>query len=286
MSKFLTASQIQQFDDMVKHAYTQQGNVLRPTIRTKTGVVGSEYKFPTMGKGIATPRIPQTDVVPMNISHARKSATLTDWNAPEYTDVFDQATNNVNEQRELAFVIAGAIGRREDQLILDAMDAASTTLTVGVNVGGTASNLNTAKCRLAKARLDKKGVPMADRYAAVHANGMYGLLGDSDANTFDKNAVKALVDGQINQWLGFNFKVFDDRDEGGLPLATNERTNYFYHGGVRGSMGLAVGLDQRTEVNYIPEKTSWLANGLFKAGAVAIDPDGIVEVTTNESGAA
>lgn len=284
MSKFLTASQIQQFDDMVKHAYTQQGNMLRKTVRVKTGVVGSEYKFPTMGKGIATARIPQTDVVPMNVSHARKSAVLSDWNAPEYTDVFDQATNNVNEQRELSHVIAGAIGRREDQLILDALDAASTSLTVGVNVGGSNTNLNTAKCRLAKARLDKKGVPMGDRYAVVHANGMYGLLGDADANTFDKNAVKALVDGEINRWLGFNFIVMDDRDEGGLPLASSERVNYFYHGGVRGSMGLAVGIDQRTEVNYIAEKTSWLANGLFKAGAVAVDPEGIVEVTTNETG--
>ena len=284
MSKFLTASAIQQFDDMVKHQYAQQGQLLRKTVRTKTGVVGTDYKWPTMGKGIATSRIPQTDVIPMNISHARKSATLSDWNAPEYTDVFDQATNNVNEQRELAYVIAGAIGRREDQLILDALDAASTSLTVGVNVGGSNTNINTAKCRLAKAKLDKKGVPMADRYAVVHANGMYGLLGDSDANTFDKNAIKALVDGEITRWLGFNFMVMDDRDEGGLPIATNVRTSYFYHGGVRGSMGLAVGIDQRTEVNYIAEKTSWLANGLFKAGSVAIDPEGIVEVSSDETG--
>lgn len=284
MSKFLTASAIQQFDDMVKHQYTQQGGGIRKAVRVKTGVVGTDYKFPTMGKGIATARIPQTDVVPMNISHARKTATLTDWNAPEYTDVFDQATNNVQEQRELAYVIAGAIGRREDQIILDALDSANGALSVGVNVGGSNTNLNTAKCRLAKAYLDKKGVPKTDRYAIVHANGMYGLLGDSDANTFDKNAVKALVDGEIERWLGFTFIVMDDRDEGGLVINTNVRTNFFFHGGVRGAIGLAVGIDQRTEVNYIAEKTSWLANGLFKAGAVAIDPEGVIEVNTNETG--
>lgn len=284
MSKFLTASAIQQFDDMVKHQYGTQGGALRKAVRVKTGVVGNEYKFPTMGKGIATPRIPQTDVVPMNISHARKSAILTDWNAPEYTDVFDQATNNVNEQRELAYVIAGAIGRREDQIILDALDAASTSLVVGTNVGGSNTNMNTAKARLAKAMLDRKGVPKTDRYAIVHANAMYGLLGDSDANTFDKNAVKALVDGEIDRWLGFNFITVDDRDEGGVPIASSVRTNYFFHGGPRGAIGMAVGIDQRTEVNYIAEKTSWLANGLFKAGAVAIDPEGIVEVNTTETG--
>jgi hypothetical protein len=284
MSRFLTASAIVQFDDMVKHAYQTEEALMRPTVRVKTGVVGTSHQFPTMGKGMAMPRIPQSDVIPMGITHARKVATLSDWNAPEYTDIFDQATNNVNEQKELASVIAAAINRREDQLILDAMDAASTSLVVSENVGGNNTNLNTAKARLAKARLDTKGVSKKDRYAAVHSNNIYGLLGDSDANTFDKNAVKALVDGEITKWLGFTFVQFDDRDEGGLPIAASVRVTYFYHGGMRGAVGLAVGLDKRTEVNYIPEKTSWLANGLFKAGSVGVDAEGIVEVSCNETG--
>jgi len=282
MSKFLTDGQIQQFDDMVKHAYTQQGNMLRKTIRVKSGVVGNQVKFPTMGKGIATPRVPQTDVVPMNIAHARKTATIADWNAPEYTDVFDQQKTNVDERKNLAHVIAGAIGRREDQIIIDAFEAASTSLTVSDDIGGSSTNLNTAKFREAKKLLDAKGVPMTERYACIHANNLYGLLGDSDASTFDKNTVKALVDGEINRWLGFQISVMDDRDEGGLTLSSNIRSTWFYHGGTRGSTGLGVGIDFRTEVNYIAEKTSWLANGLFAAGAVCVDPEGLVDVSCYE----
>jgi hypothetical protein len=283
MSIFLTAASIQQFDDMVKHAPQGMG-MLQPHFRTKTGVVGDAYKFPKMGKGMATARIPQTDVVPMNIAHSRVSAALTDWNAPEYTDVFDQATNNVQEQKELAFVISGALGRRKDQLILDALDAASTSLTVSDDIGGSSTNLNTAKFRKAKQLLDKGGVSKTDRKAIIHANNVYGLLGDSDASTVDKNAVKMLVDGEITKWLGFESLVMEDRDEGGLPIATSIRTTYFCHGGQMGCLGLAIGIDQRTEVNYIAEKTSWLANGLLKAGAVAIDATEIVEVSCNETG--
>lgn len=283
MSIFLTASAIQQFDDMVKHAPQGMG-MLQPHFRTKSGVVGDAYKFPKMGKGTATARIPQTDVVPMNISHSRVSASLTDWNAPEYTDVFNQATNNVQEQKELAYVISGALGRRKDQLILDALDAASTSLTVSDDIGGSSTNLNTAKFRKAKQLLDKGGVSKTDRKAVIHANNLYGLLGDSDANTIDKNAIKMLVDGEIAKWLGFEVLVMEDRDEGGLPVATSIRTTYFCHGGQMGCLGLAIGIDQRTEVNYIPEKTSWLANGLLKAGAVAIDATEIVEVSCNETG--
>lgn len=285
MSKSISAAFIQQFDADVKHAYQGDGGGIRPTIRTKTGVVGNQYKFPTMGKGLATPRgSTQTDVTPMNISHAKPSATLADWVAPEYTDVFDDQKTNVDERQNLAFVIASAIRRREDQIILDAWDAATITNTVSDDIGGTNTNLNTAKCRKAKQLLDKLGVAKGDRYALVHANNLYGLLGDSDATTIDKNTIKMLVDGEVTRWLGFTFDVMEDRDEGGLPIASSIRTTYFYHGGMRGATGLAIGIDFRTEVNYVPEKTSWLSNGLFAAGAVAIDVNGLVEVSCNETG--
>ena len=45
---------------------------------------------------------------------------------------------------------------------------------------------------------------------------------------------------------------------------------------------MAVVMAQKTEINYVPEKTSFLVNSMFSAGAVAIDPDGIVKITTDE----
>ena len=282
MSKNLSAAAIQSFDDTVKQAYQQSGK-LRKAVRLKTGVVGSSHRFPKMGKGIATPRVPQTDVVPMNIGHSNATATITDWNAPEYTDLFDQQKVNFDERRQLAFIIASAIGRREDQLIIDALEAAGTALTVSEDIGGVGTNLNTAKFREAKKLLDAKGVPMDNRWFVIHSNNLFGLLGDTTATSSDFNTIRALVDGQISTWLGFTPVTLEDRDEGGLTLTGNIRTGWAMHGGPMGSTGLAVGIDFRTEVNYIPEKTSWLANGLFAAGSVAIDAEGIVDVSMDES---
>ncbi len=286
MSKTLDAAAIASFDAMVKHDY-QNGAILRPRVRVKTGVVGSTHRFPKIGKGTATKRIPQTDVVPMNIAHDNETATLEDWNAPEYTDIFDQAAVNFSERQELATTIGMAMGRRDDQLILDALDAAATSLTVDTDTGGTGTGLNTAKVREAKRLMDAGGVTKGaeNRTFVIHANGLSDLLGDSDANTVDKNAVKLLVDGEVSRWVGFTFLDMEDRDEGGLPTAAISgggtlRTNYAFE---RMAVGLAIGIDIRTEVNYIPVKTSWLANGIFKAGAVGIDAAGIVEVETTES---
>ncbi len=282
MSKTLNANQIAQFDSEVKHAYQTSG-MLRNTVRLRTGVVGATHRFPKMGKGQATARIPQTDVTPMNVAHTNATATLEDWNAAEYTDIFDQAAVNFDERQELAETIAGAIGRREDQIILDALDAASTSLTVATSVGGADTNLNTAKVRRAKRLLDQNGVPRGrgDRSLVIHAVGLEALLGDTEANNIDTNVIKALFDGEISHWVGFEIIVMDDRDEGGLPLGAGDvRTNYAYH---RRAMGMAIGVDFRTEVNYIAQKTSWLANGLFKAGAVGVDALGIVEVLSDET---
>jgi len=277
MSKFLPDAAIASFDSDVKLAY-QTGSKLRRSIRVRTNVVGSTHRFPKMGKGIATRRTSQSDVQLMNVTHTNATATLTDWNAPELTDLFDDIKNNFSEIAELAITEAQAMGRREDQLILDALDAASTTLTVADTVGDT-TDLDTAKIRRAKFLLDDQGVPGGDRTFILSARGLEQMLGDSDASTFDKNAIKALFEGEIMHWVGFDFIMMETRTEGGLPFSDPDRTSYAYH---RSSTGLAVGKDMAAAVDWIPIKTSWLSNVLFSAGSVGIDALGIVEITTEE----
>jgi hypothetical protein len=281
MSRNLTANEQASFDTRVKAAY-EMGGLLRATVEIADNIVGSTHRFNKMGKGMATKRIAQTDVIPMNITHGNATATLEDWNAAEYTDIFNQQKVGYKEQDKLAQIIANAIGRREDQLIIDALDAAATSLTVASSVGGAGTGLNTAKCRRARRLLNEKGVPKGkgDRAFLISSEGMEQLLGDGDANTVDKNVIKALYDGEISHWVGFDFIEMEARDEGGLPKAGNDRTNFAYH---KMAAGLAVGINMRTEVNYIPVKTSYLANGIFSAGAVAIDAEGIVEITTVEA---
>jgi len=281
MSRNLTTNEVASFDARVKAAY-EKGGMLRSTVEIADNVVGSTHRFQTIGRGMATKRIDQTDVIPMNIVHGNATATLEDWNAAEYTGIFNSQKVNYKEQDKLAGIIAKAIGRREDQLILDALDAAATTLTVASSVGGASSGLNTAKFRRAARLLNDQGVPKerGERTFLTSAEGLEQLLGDSDANTADKNMIKALYDGEITHWMGFDILTMESRAEGGLPKATNDRTSFAYH---KAAIGLAVGINMRTEVNYIPQKTSWLANGIFSAGSVAIDPLGIVEITTVEA---
>ena len=267
------------FDAEVKQAY-QASAVLRPAIRVRSGVEGSTYKFPKIGKGVAQIRVPQTDVTPLNVTYGQVTVTLADYIAAEYSDIFMQAKVNFDERRELVQVVSNAIGRRQDQLILDALSASSTSLTVANSVGGATSNMNVAKLRDAKQKLDAGNVPMEGRHIIIHASSLSSLLSETAVTSSDFNTVKALVQGDINTFLGFTFHVLGDRSEGGLPKdASNDRTCYAFH---KDAVGMAEGIAPKTEVNYVPEKTSFLVASMFSAGAVAIDDEGIVKITCRE----
>ena len=268
------------FDSEVKQAYQGQ-RLLAGVCRERTGVEGSTVKFPKIGKGSATIRVPQTDVTPLNVSYSQVTATMEDYIAAEYSDIFNQQKVNFNERQELVQVVSGAIARRMDQILLDALDASGTTAVVGNDVGGTDTNLNVTKLREAKNLFDTNNVPMEGRTMLLHANSLQSLLGETETTSSDFNTVKALVTGEINTFMGFRFITFGDRDEGGLPIdGSSDRTLYAFH---RDALGLGIGMNQTSRVDYIPEKTSFLVASMFSAGAVAIDDEGIVKLTCRES---
>ena len=283
MAQSITNAFVTLFDAEVKQAYQSESSLLG-CVRLRQGVTGQTYKFPKLGKGTATARIPQTDVTPLNVTYSQVTATMSDYNAAEYSDIFHQAKVNFDERSELVQVVSKAIGRRMDQLIIDALNGASSPSTVAKTVvtsgSAAASNLNVGKLIAAKKALDAKNVPFDDRHIVVHANNLSGLLGDERAISGDYAAVKALVSGEINTFLGFRFYVLGDRDEGGLPLSSNDRSVFAFH---RSAIGMATNMAQKTEINYVPEKTSFLVNSMFSAGAVAIDDEGIVKITADES---
>jgi hypothetical protein len=283
MAQSITNAFVTLFDAEVKQAYQGESTLLG-AVRLRQGVQGNTYKFPKLGKGSATARIPQTDVTPLNVTYSQVTATMQDYNAAEYSDIFHQAKVNFDERSELVQVVSKAIGRRMDQLIIDGLNGASTPSTVAKTVvtsgSAASSNLNVGKLIAAKKALDAKNVGFDDRHIIVHANNLSGLLGDERAISGDFATVKALVSGEINTFLGFMFHVLGDRDEGGLPLSTNDRSVFAFH---RSAIGMAVNMAQKTEINYVPEKTSFLVNSMFSAGAVAIDDEGIVKITCDES---
>lgn len=286
MSKNLTNAAVIEFDSEVKHEYQGSGK-LRNTVSLRTNVTGESYKFTRMGKGLANQKATQADVTPMDISHDRQTATMQNWNAPEYTDIFDQAEVNFDEKQELAQTIAKAISRREDQLIIDAMAAVSFVATNDEDPDtgrvfdlSASTNFSLDLIRSAAGHLDDIEAEDGDRHLVLRALAMQKLLEDTEVTSSDFNTVRALVNGDLNSYMGFEFHKIGTRKEGGLPGVAADRIAFAYH---KPAIGLAIGLDMSTTIDWVAQKTSWLANGIFKAGAVAREPQGIVKIQYNET---
>lgn len=286
MSKFLTAAAVTEFDNEVKHEY-QAMQTLRQTVTIRTGVTGEAYKFTRMGKGLANQKATQADVTPMDVSHSRQTANLDNWNAPEYTDIFDQAEVNFDEKSELAKTIAMALGRREDQIIIDAMAGGTYSATPG-NDADTGLDVTIAGAMTVKELreaallgLTKRSAPSMDRTIAITANGVNQLLATTPVTSGDYNTVKALVNGDVDTFVGLNFKIIAARDEGGLPGEDTAACQAFaYH---KAAIGYAVGIDMKTTVDWVAQKTSWLCNGMLKAGAVIRENAGIVRINYDDT---
>ena len=190
---------------------------------------------------------------------------------------------NFDERQELVQVVGKAVARRADQLVINALAGAGVAAAnqVGTNIGGSGSNLNIEKLIAAKKTLDTQNVPMEDRFMLVHAANLAGLLAETEVTSSDFNTVKALVQGQLDTFLGFKIITIGDRDEGGLVGGGSGQTRkvWAWH---KSAVGMAEGMGIKSEINYIPEKTSWLVASMFSAGAVAIDNTGVVEITCTE----
>jgi hypothetical protein len=174
MAQNVTTAFVTLFESEVKQAY-QAESVLRGTMRTRTGVSGNTVKFPKIGKGVATVRVPQTDVTPLNVTYSQVTATMSDYIAAEYSDIFHQSHINFDERRELVEVVSKSIARRMDQLCIDALNASGGT-GVGTNVGGTASNMNIEKIRATAKVMNTNNVPTGDRYLLIHASQCWAKL--------------------------------------------------------------------------------------------------------------
>lgn len=289
MSQFLNTIAVTQFDTMTKHDYQSEGT-LRGAFRQRNNVTGDKVTFNKMGKGQASERTaPSADVIAMNVDHNKVTVTLKDYEASEYTDIFKQKEVLPDEVSELSMTIKGAIGRRRDQLAIDAMaagtfdGAAGNGQTVLTSVGGASSGMNITKLLAIKEWMDDLEVPDEGRNVALNANGFKSLLGETQVTSSDYNTVQALVRGEINTFLGFKFIKIGKRAEGGLPHdgagaypVTGDVVDAFaWH---RDAVGEATGIEMQTSVDWVPSKKSHLSSGDYKGNAVIIDEEGVVKV--------
>jgi len=267
MANTIDTAFIKQFETEVHIAYQRMGSKLRNTVRT-SNVTGSVARFQVIGKGVANTKSRNGNVTPMELAHTTVEATMADFYAPEYIDKLDELKTNINERQAVAQSAAAALGRKTDELIYAAMDAAG-----GTAIHDTSSALEIADLLSLFETMGLNDVPEdGQRYLAMNPKGYADLFAISQFASSDFVGEQNLpFAGGMTMKEFMGFKVFS-------TSAVTAGKNIAYH---TSSVGLGIYADVQTEVNYVAEKASHLATSMMSMGAVGIDANGICEVLDN-----
>lgn len=276
MSTSLTAVQQIEFDALVKAQYQSLGFLLRDTIRVRRDVIGATVSFRKVNQVQAVPTGYLQTVVIQDPTYSQTQAILQKYTAPTAVDSVQELTVNFDAKMENAMLVANALGRRSDQIIIDSLAVSPGSTVVD---GGT--NLTYTKYRKVIQFFDNNAVPLPERFWAMSASNFAALLADDHFVSTFYTQNRVLDKGFVREFLGINIIIIPAMVEGGLPFSSGViRETFAWH---KQSTGMGIGHDFRTEINYLPRETSWLVNGIFSAGAITIDNLGIIQVNCDET---
>jgi hypothetical protein len=270
MSESINMAFVKQFEADVHVAYQQMGTKLRGTIRSKSGVVGSSTTFQKVGKGTASTKTRHGVVPVMNLNHEPVECPLLDYYAGDWVDALDELKTNIDERRVVAGAGAYALGRKTDELIINAMKSATTT------VGDGTTGLTKALILSAVEKLNAADVPDdGRRFAVIGVRQWNELLGIDEFVSSEYVGDTPMVSGfETKKWLGIIWVLHNS-----LPLDGTKRDCFMYHAS---AIGHACGQEVKSDISWNGERAAHFVSNSMSQGAVMIDSDGIVRMQCKE----
>lgn len=217
MSSQITEAFVQQYNANVLHLSQQKGSRLESKVRNESQKGKAQF-FDRIGTVAAVLRTGRHASTPqMDTPHSRRMVTLNDYEWADLVDDQDKIRMLIDPTSEYALAASWAFGRSKDDVVvasaLSSAYAGETGATpvshpnsqkYAANDGTNFKNLNVLTLRAVKKMMDQKEVE-GKRYIACTASQIDSLLGETQVTSADYNGVKALVQGEVNSFMGFEF---------------------------------------------------------------------------------
>lgn len=249
----------------------QKGSRLLGTVRNDGSVIGRTVYYDRIGATSAqqiTTRHADTPLA--NTPHSRRRAEMTDWDWADLVDNIDKIRTLYDPTNAYAVNGAWAIGRSIDDVIIAAANgnayegqsgATTTALPAAQKIAVAATGLTLTKLLSARELLDAAEVdPDLPRYMVVTAKLMSDLLNTTEIKSSDYNTVKALVQGQLDTFMGFKFlrtqRLTVDGSSNILALAYTQQA-------------LGVGMGQDLMVDIGPRRDKRNATQVYVCASIA-----------------
>jgi len=280
---------VKQFGSNIMMLAQQKGSRLRNSVLVKPDVVGEEAYIDQLGKTVAVKRTTRhMDTPIIDPDHKRRKVFLFDWISNTLLDNEDEIKMLIDPQSSYSLNAVWALSRSIDIEILTAALATAytgkegttpVTFPAGNIIAEGNTGLTIAKLLATKELLDGADVDEDEpRYIAVTSKQVSDLLGTTEVTSSDYNVVKALVKGEINTFMGFEFKRVS---KAMLSVASDIRSCVAW---ARDGLGLAIALDVKSRITERADKN--YATQVFASlgiGATRVDEDRVVQVDCDET---
>lgn len=302
---------IKQYSANIMHLSQQKGSRLRNAVRVESHQ-GEEAFYDRIGQVVAQERVSRhSDTPRMDTPHDRRRATIKDFEYADLVDKQDKLRTLYDPANPYSVAAMYAMGRAMDDVIIRAaLDVAYAgkagteqvilpdTQKIVANDGTTAtgSKMNVNTLRGIKQIFDKNDVDESVmRYIAIGSKELQHLLEDTELTSSDFNTVKALVQGEIDTYMGFKFIRTErlsvtagttafDRNTGALgggdTLAAGARRCFAWAGD---GLLLSIGKDIESRVSERADKSyATQVYSCMSIGATRMEEEKVVEVLVNE----
>lgn len=289
MSTTVTEAFVKQFTQGIRLLQQQMGSNLREGVLMDT-VKGDRAFYDQVGATSMTDITSRHgDTEYTDTPHSRRMVVLTPSDVADLVDRQDKVRTLNDPTNSYVRAFAAAANRKIDDRIIAAFDATAST---GVDGTGTAPfdtaydiAVGAAGMTLAKLREARELLEAAENmeddgeykwFIAMDAKGRADLLGDTTLTSSDYNTVKALVDGQINTFMGFTFLKSERIPQNATPDAQA-------FAWCKSSMQLAIGQEPKGFIDILPgKKHSTQVRYELDSGATRMDEKGVVRIAYQE----
>lgn len=262
---------------------------IKPNVKGKTFFQDQIGKWSMSTKGGRNVQTPNNDP-----NLGRRMGTLVDYHDNRMLDRGDELRMISDPRSAYTIAAAASLGRQIDTVVANKIlasaaygETGSSTITLGTtSIGahvnptgtttGTPATLTFARVKNAKRILDLEDVETEDRFFVISPDALDQLLNASQATSSDYAAVKALVRGEIDTWMGFKWIVSTNLSSSGTLTSCFAMQRY----AIALSLGSEplVRTDERTDLSY-----SWQVYYELNIGAVRLEEARVVQVDcTNE----
>jgi len=290
MSSQITTAFVQQYSANVQMLSQQMGSRLRDAVRVES-IVGKNAFMDQIGVATAQLRTSRhADTPQLDTPHARRRLSLADYEYADLIDDEDKVRMLIDPTSSYAQAAAAAMGRAMDDVIITAAlgtassgetGSGSATLDATANMVGSSStnvNLSVSILREAKRKLDAQDVdPSIPRYIAVGPSQIESLLSETAVTSADFNTVKALVQGEVDTFMGFKF-IMTNR----LSIDSNDIRSCFAwaEDGITLGIGkdISARIDERADKGYATQVYYCMS-----IGAVRMEENKVVKIFCDET---